>query len=502
MSKKITQLTAVDTLATSDVFPIVDISAGETKKATVAQILALVPAATPTPPATPARSVQFEDSGAFNGASDVKISSSGENLELGHTLGTVASAGTVRTAMGPADDVNGFTWYARGNARDVLVHGSYITTLSGTPREFLTWGGYGGASIAPYVQRYYAQNTFGMSLTTSTPQGSKAGYTLFMVDVAGPIGGWSHRAVIAIERHTNLVMMGTLNSLANPDDQIGGGEQVIGFAPSETRPTAAPTVGIVLDVDSNNRGEYLRSNGEWVPLWDGPEKVVSTTGAINDLSTLDSAGLPVSVIKFTGSNPSLTGLTDGREGRSISLQYEGDTGLIVNSQNVGSVAANRIIALRTTQWITNAQAIRVTWDTNVSRWRYEGIPVAPTGSADDIVSINSNGQLKSAGSLASLVAKESQTVTYASDADKTLSISQSLAEALIIAAGTLTAGRNLTSLTAAGVTARQWVRNLNTQNISFGWASGTRVTINGGGTNWAYVGCVDGANAVVLASGT
>ncbi len=87
--------------------------------------------------------------------------------------------------------------------------------------------------------------------------------------------------------------------------------------------------------------------------------------------------------------------------------------------------------------------------------------------------------------------------TFSSDANKTLTSQQSVAETLTIVAGTLTATRTLTSAFGPSSGRKQRIVNNNAQSVTFLWSSGTGVTIAPGGWAWIYG---DGTNAVKLES--
>lgn len=458
--------------------------------------------------APPANSVQYDNAGAFGGAADVAVVAGATNyLCVGVTVGTPATEGIVRTSLGILDDALGFSIVGRTyDSKNINV----ISAYSQSPgRHVVAIGGYAGSfgnnRTVDYVLNYFKE-LYVAAFTVTTPQNTRVGFRFDSYAEAGPIGGWNYRRTFSLERHTNFVLFGSRSSLTTANDALANGEGVLHLGPAEVIPDGSAGVsGATFFTDANDRVAYMRLAGKQrVPVWDGPEKIVSTTGSLNDLSTLDSAGLPISVLRLTGANPTLTGLSDGREGRSVDVVYDGDTGLIVSSNDALSVAANRLSGgVRVTQWVTSGGRVRFTYCMNLARWAQASMsqPVAPSGSTDDIVSISSQGLLQSAGTIANLTAKELNTFTFSSDANATMATYQSLSMAIIVAAGTLTATRNLTSTLSASTTRQQFIRNLNAQNVAFGWATGTRVTVNGGGTNWALIGC-DGTNAVTIASGT
>lgn len=127
------------------------------------------------------------------------------------------------------------------------------------------------------------------------------------------------------------------------------------------------------------------------------EITVATTGAINNLASVDGHGFEVGVIHFTGANPVVTGIAGGRAGRSIVLMFDGDTGMELKYNDSGSDPANRLEVPHSVTWILTGEAIRLTWDTVDSRWRYEGSPQAPAGTTGDMVVIGANGRLVSGG---------------------------------------------------------------------------------------------------------
>lgn len=87
--------------------------------------------------------------------------------------------------------------------------------------------------------------------------------------------------------------------------------------------------------------------------------------------------------------------------------------------------------------------------------------------------------------------------TFASDANDALTIQESAIPTLIVAAGTISVPRQITSARAPQVGMQQRIVNNNAQNITFKWSSGATVTINAG--TWALVGS-DGTDAIKLES--
>ncbi len=92
--------------------------------------------------------------------------------------------------------------------------------------------------------------------------------------------------------------------------------------------------------------------------------------------------------------------------------------------------------------------------------------------------------------------------TFPSDANASLSIAQSFGNAIVVQPGTILAPRALRSTRAPNAGLRQmWVRNLNAQDVTFGFSTGTGIVVPGGATHWALIG-EDGTNALTIASGT
>ncbi len=87
--------------------------------------------------------------------------------------------------------------------------------------------------------------------------------------------------------------------------------------------------------------------------------------------------------------------------------------------------------------------------------------------------------------------------TFSSDANKTLTSQQSVAETLIIASGTLSATRTLTSVWGPAAGRKMRIKNGNAQSVTYLWSSGTGITVAGGAT--ALIGG-DGTNAILLGS--
>lgn len=89
---------------------------------------------------------------------------------------------------------------------------------------------------------------------------------------------------------------------------------------------------------------------------------------------------------------------------------------------------------------------------------------------------------------------------FSTDANKTLSAQDSVAENLIIAAGTITAARTLTSYWAPTARRVQRVTNYTGFTVTFGWATGTGVAL--ATKTWALVGNDGSGNAMIIAQGT
>lgn len=87
--------------------------------------------------------------------------------------------------------------------------------------------------------------------------------------------------------------------------------------------------------------------------------------------------------------------------------------------------------------------------------------------------------------------------TFASDANDTLTKQESVAETLIVAAGVTSASRDIVSaLAPAGAKSRQIrIVNNNAQSIVFKWSTGTGITVTSGSK--AVIGS-DGTNAILL----
>lgn len=103
------------------------------------------------------------------------------------------------------------------------------------------------------------------------------------------------------------------------------------------------------------------------------------------------------------------------------------------------------------------------------------------------------------GSVPTWIATRQQLAySFPTDANQTLTKQQSMAQRLVIAAGTVTAGRTLTSTQTAASRREVLVKNNTAQTVTFAWASGTGVTI--ATTKSAIVGS-DGTNAITLLTG-
>lgn len=89
--------------------------------------------------------------------------------------------------------------------------------------------------------------------------------------------------------------------------------------------------------------------------------------------------------------------------------------------------------------------------------------------------------------------------TFAADANETLTALQSLAGDIIVQDGVISVPRLITSQTTPDLARPIFLRNLNTKDITFAWATGASVSIP---TNTSARIASDGTNAVVTLRGT
>lgn len=88
--------------------------------------------------------------------------------------------------------------------------------------------------------------------------------------------------------------------------------------------------------------------------------------------------------------------------------------------------------------------------------------------------------------------------SFPTDANQTLTNTQSQSQNIVVAAGVITAGRTLTSTQTAASRRAVWFKNNTGFTLTFAWASGTGVTI--ATTKSALIGS-DGTNAIILLQG-
>lgn len=465
----------------------------------------------------PDRSLQYRiPGGTFGGSTDVLISNdAAENLTIGNALGTpVATAGTIRGASGGVDHATGLEFYVRNGANDgnILALGVYNATGQG---DVVTFGGYGNAALAPRLLTFFANNTFRMSLTTTTPQGSKTGVSLFDVNIAGPVVGWDHRRICAVERHSNLVVYGTRNSLATPDDALAGGEGVFHLGRSEFVTTLSPASGATFSVPSSDRVHYVKANGQKVPVWDGPQLVTSTTGTLADISTLDGSGLPARIHEFTAASTTTLGsLTDGREGRSVFIVSNPGEASFAIKHNSGGTAANRVLTPSGFDQTYDAnEVVPAIYDTSASRWRIvgrnpwkvggaghdvsiAGASVAVTAEAGESFSVEVNGQrpiladenyvylgkpISGDEGLGVPLRIRTATITFAS-ANYTMAGDIEATAAFLTLTGTTAGARDLIAPNVAGSVFN--ILNSTADTITLKKSAGTGVTIVAGAKGW------------------
>lgn len=122
----------------------------------------------------------------------------------------------------------------------------------------------------------------------------------------------------------------------------------------------------------------------------------SSTGAVNNLSTLDANNNPTGLMIFTGAGPSLTGLANGTDGRKFVVAYVGAGTMTVVNDSASSTAANRIVTGTGADIVLyNTESVSLWYDSANSRWRV--IRSAPTeaqvtnsstGTLNDVSTIN------------------------------------------------------------------------------------------------------------------
>jgi hypothetical protein len=110
-----------------------------------------------------------------------------------------------------------------------------------------------------------------------------------------------------------------------------------------------------------------------------------------------------------------------------------------------------------------------------------------------------NGRGKSDTIPTWITSRVQRDVSFAADANKTLTAQESVAETLIVAAGTITASRQITNYFAPATKRKQKVVNNTAFDLTYAWFTGTSVTILTG--KWAEIGS-DGTNAIILSDPT
>lgn len=117
-----------------------------------------------------------------------------------------------------------------------------------------------------------------------------------------------------------------------------------------------------------------------------------TAGTQNDVTTLKS-GVEAMVLEFTAAGTvTVTGLANGAEGRAVFLfapPQDGESGtkLVLNNQNAGSSAANRICTPGQQDYVVSTSAagggsgVWVVYDTTASRWHVAGADPSLLGRA-------------------------------------------------------------------------------------------------------------------------
>lgn len=226
----------------------------------------------------------FDDFGTPANSDNVTASDDGaRDLCVGTFIGTLASKGQIRAAIGGVDG-NGFEFYAkRGlDAGDFLVLGAYNETLEGAPRDVVTLGGYGLAADAPYLLTAFANGEFSIALTTPTPESQISGFTLTEYETDGPIVGFKRRALV-LDRHTNLIFTGGVASAGAPEDFLGMGEGVQGWGYAEQNPTESPVGAITPYVDeADGEAYYRKADGDTRMMFGGGATLPFTFAADAD----------------------------------------------------------------------------------------------------------------------------------------------------------------------------------------------------------------------------
>lgn len=110
----------------------------------------------------------------------------------------------------------------------------------------------------------------------------------------------------------------------------------------------------------------------------------ASTGTINNVSTVDLAGFPVSSIRFAGASPTVTGLDNGVDGRRIHVMATGGAVVLAND-SASSTAANRITTgTGADVTVAAGSAAWLVYDATSSRWRLSsgsgGGGSVPTGT--------------------------------------------------------------------------------------------------------------------------
>ncbi len=112
----------------------------------------------------------------------------------------------------------------------------------------------------------------------------------------------------------------------------------------------------------------------WLRFIDGTIVLTNgTSGTLNDVVTINSAGETVNSIRFSGTTPTLNGLASGYEGRTMAV-VAGSSPLIIANSAGGSVAGNQIVT-GSGGSITLAADCPMTLRYSQSKWR----PVVAVG---------------------------------------------------------------------------------------------------------------------------
>ena len=151
----------------------------------------------------------------------------------------IATEGEVRVQSGGVDG-QGWTAYFRNgeNTRNVGIwQVGTFTGAGGEIRDYVSIGDVAGFATAPHIIYAYAREIVTMGWSEATPEGQIVGATLRRFAVAGPIPGFDERRVFMFDRHTNVVLLGRMTLVTDPENALAGGEGVLAWGPPDVPPS-------------------------------------------------------------------------------------------------------------------------------------------------------------------------------------------------------------------------------------------------------------------------